>query len=331
MAEKGAYLTGTVYNRPTLFEILAQKSLAATLEPAFKKILSFLISFNFERYGHILQWEDEGYLLFNALLQRYYLRKYSASFSETFYGLKRIAVVDSKLEGNLSRRQQMLSLISLVMLPYLKNKLAQLSLKYQFEEADNCETQGKLKKLFRKCVIKGHLIFFTLYKTLEVYRYILYISEESMYPSSLLRLLRITLTYSKPQSTDTIMDLLSKIKQNSFSADDGWDLFQRIVTRFLELGAFFLQFLSWWNQENYMTDIMSLPSPPPPNVPETALRYKGTCPLCHMPQRVHTVLMVSGFVFCYQCILPEIRENKRCPVTHYPATEDDLVRLYIDA
>lgn len=40
MAEKSVYLTGTVYNRPTLFEILAQKSLASTLEPAFKQVLS---------------------------------------------------------------------------------------------------------------------------------------------------------------------------------------------------------------------------------------------------------------------------------------------------
>ncbi|XP_011145692.1 peroxisome assembly protein 12 [Harpegnathos saltator] len=330
MAEKGAYLTGTVYNRPTLFEILAQKSLASTLEPAFKKILSFLISFNPERYGHILQWEDESYLLFNALLQRYYLKKYSASFSETFYGLKRIAVVDSKLKENLSRKQRVLSLISLVLLPYLKNKLAQLSLKYQFKEINSCARQGKLQKLFHKCLVKGHLILFILYKSLEVYNYILYISEQSMYPSPLLKLLRITLTYSELQPTHTIIDLLSKLKQNSFTIDDGWDLLQSTVTHFLELSAFFLQFLSWWNQENYVTDIMNLPSPPPPNVPNTAFRHKGNCPLCHMPQRIHTVLMVSGFVFCYQCILSEIRENKRCPVTHYPATEDDLVRLYID-
>ncbi|XP_032674423.1 peroxisome assembly protein 12 isoform X1 [Odontomachus brunneus] len=335
MAEKGAYLTGTVYNRPTLFEILAQKSLASTLEPAFKKVLSFLVSFNPERYRHVLQWEDEGYLLFNILLQRYYLRKYSASFSETFYGLKRIVVVNSEtsqseLKEKLSRKQKILSLISLALLPYLKTKLAQLILKYQFEEADGCVTQGRLQRLFRKCVIRGHLILFTLYKSLEIYSYILYISEESMYPSSLLRLLRITLTYSEPQSTQTIMDLLNKLKHNSFTFDDGWDMFQRTVTSCLELGAFFLQFLSWWNQENYMTDLMNLPSPPPPDVSKTALRHKGTCPLCHMPQRIHTVLMVSGFVFCYQCILSEVRENKRCPVTHYPATEDDLVRLYID-
>jgi len=40
MAEKGAHLTGTTYIRPSIFEIIAQKSLASTLEPAFKKILS---------------------------------------------------------------------------------------------------------------------------------------------------------------------------------------------------------------------------------------------------------------------------------------------------
>lgn len=124
----------------------------------------------------------------------------------------------------------------------------------------------KLQELLRRSVIKGHLILSTLYKLLEVYSYIRYISEESMYPSPLLRLLRITLTYSEPQSTHSIMDLLSKIKQNAFTVDDGWDILQRTTTRFLELGAFFLQFLSWWNQENYMTDIMSLPSPLPPIV-----------------------------------------------------------------
>lgn len=60
----------------------------------------------------------------------------AASFSETFYGLKRVAVVDSKLKRNLSYKQQILSLILIVIFPYLKNKLAQLSSRYQLEEVD---------------------------------------------------------------------------------------------------------------------------------------------------------------------------------------------------
>ncbi|XP_011635251.1 peroxisome assembly protein 12 [Pogonomyrmex barbatus] len=331
MAEKGAHLTGTAYIRPSIFEIIAQESLASTLEPAFNKILSFLVSFNMERYGHILKWTDEGYLIFNALLQRYYLKKYSASFSETFYGLKRVTVHNSKLKERLTSKKQMLSLILIVTFPYLKNKLAQYSLKYKLQEVDNlASTEQNREKFFHKCIIKGHSFFFIIYETLVLYSYILYVSEKSMYPSPLLRLLSVTLTYADPQSALTITELLRKIKYNSFTISDGWNIFQRIVTGSLELGAFFLQFLSWWSQENYNMNIMNLPAPSPPKVPNIAQQYKGICPLCHKPHRIHTVLMVSGYVFCYQCILSEVRIKKRCPVTHYPAKEDDLIRLYIE-
>lgn len=63
----------------------------------------------------------------------------AASFSETFYGLKRVAVIDSKFKGKLSYKQQILSLILIVTLPYLKNKLTKFSLKYRLEEADDRE------------------------------------------------------------------------------------------------------------------------------------------------------------------------------------------------
>lgn len=329
MAEKGAHLTGTAYTRPSIFEIIAQESLASTLEPAFKKILSFLVSFNPERYGHILQWVDEGYLIFNVLLQRYYLRRYSASFSETFYGLKRVTVVNSKLQEKLSHQQQILSLILVVTFPYLKNKLVQLSLKYKLQEIDGSISRERRQKFFRKCVVRGHIIFFIIYETLVLYNYILYVSEKSIYPSLLLRLLSVTLTYADPQSTLTIAELLRKIKYNSFTIDDGWNIIQRIITGSIELGAFFLQFLSWWSQENYDMN-MSLPAPSPPKVPNITQQYKGICPLCRKPHRIPTVLMVSGYVFCYQCILSEIRTKKKCPVTHYPVKEDDLIRLYIE-
>lgn len=119
---------------------------------------------------------------------------------------------------------------------------------------------------FRKYIIKGHSILFITYESLVLYNYILYISEKSVYPSLLLRLLSVTLTYADPHTALTITELLRKIKYNSFTIGDGWNILQRIVTGSLELGAFFLQFLSWWTQENYNMDIMSLPAPPPPKV-----------------------------------------------------------------
>lgn len=61
----------------------------------------------------------------------------AASFSETFYGLKRVTVVNSKLKEKLSYKQHILSLILIVTFPYLKNKLAQLSARYKLQEIDN--------------------------------------------------------------------------------------------------------------------------------------------------------------------------------------------------
>ncbi|CAL7942245.1 unnamed protein product [Xylocopa violacea] len=330
MAEKGAHLTGTTFIRPSIFEIVAQESFASTVEPAFKKILSFIVSFNIERYGHILRWEDEAFLIFNTILQRHYFNKYSASFSEAFYGLKRIAVSDSKDERNLSNERKKLSLMLIVLFPYIKNKLSRLSQEYKLAEVDGYTPKSKWQKLYRTCIVKGNAIFFMVYEFMVLYNYILYVSGKSPYTSPLLRLLSISLTYAKPEPTISISDLLRKIRDNSFGVSDSIDILQRSTTTFLEFGAFFLQFLSWWSEEHYFTNLLSLPIPPPPKIPETAKRYKGICPICCEAFRVHTVLSVSGYAFCYQCILPVIRRDKKCPVTNYPAKEDDLIRLYLD-
>ncbi|KAK2578931.1 hypothetical protein KPH14_011137 [Odynerus spinipes] len=329
MAEKGAHLTGTTCTKPSIFEIIAQESLAYTLEPAFKRILSFIISFNPERYGHLLEWSDEGYLIFNTFLQRHYLSKYSASFSETFYGLKRVALVNGKLDEQLSKKQKYLSLIFLVLIPYLREKLSKLSYRYKLQEIDGYISQSKWERLLRKCVIKGHVTYCTLYESITLCNYILYVSGKTMHATPLLRLLGTILTYSDTRTIVPITELLYKAKSNSFTINDGFDILQTTVARSLEIGAFFLQFLSWWNQENYFSDIMSLPAPPAPKVPESARRYKGLCPLCMKAPHIRTVLIVSGYVFCYQCILPVVRTKKCCPITNYPANEDDLIRLYI--
>ncbi|XP_017799592.1 PREDICTED: peroxisome assembly protein 12 [Habropoda laboriosa] len=330
MAEKGAHLTGTTFTRPSIFEIIAQESFASTVEPAFKKFFSYIISFNIERYGHLLRWADEVYLIFNAILQQYYFNKYSASFSEAFYSLKCISVVNSKVKHKLSKEQKKLSIILIVLFPYIKNKLSQLSQQYKREEVDGYAPKSKFEKLYHTCVTKGSTIIFMVYEFMVLYNYVLYVSGKSVYTSPLLRLLSVTLTYAEPQPIVSVSDLLRKIKHNSFGINDGIHIFQRMVTTSLEFGAFFLQFLSWWTQEHYSINLLSLPIPPPPKIPETAKQYKGTCPICHKALRVHTVLSVSGYAFCYQCILPVIRKDGKCPVTNYPAKEDDLIRLYLE-
>lgn len=330
MAEKGAHLTGTTFIRPSIFEIIAQESFASTVEPAFKKFFSFILSFNPERYEHILRWTDEAYLIFNIILQRHYFKKYSASFSEAFYGLKRIAIKDSTIKHKLSSRQEKLCLILTVLFPYLKSKLQQLSERYQLEKIDGSAPRSKWQRLYRDCVVKGYTTTFMIYEFMVLYNYILYVAGKSVYHSPLLRILSVSLTYAVPEPVLSIADLLRKIKHNSFGISDTVDILQRSVTTSLEFGAFFLQFVSWWTQEHYEKSLMTLPVPPPPKIPEVAKQYKGKCPICCKEFRVPVVLSISGYAFCYQCILPVIRETKKCPVTSYPAVEDDLIRLYLD-
>lgn len=76
----------------------------------------------------------------------------------------------------------------------------------------------------------------------------------------------MTLTYSRNTEFISISELLSKWKEGNFTTNDGVHLLQRGFTRSLELGAFFLQFINWWNQENFNVNLLSLPVPPAPTV-----------------------------------------------------------------
>lgn len=62
----------------------------------------------------------------------------AASFSETFYSLKRITIVNSKIKCELSNKQRKFSLMLTVLFPYIKIKLSQLVEKYKLEEVDDC-------------------------------------------------------------------------------------------------------------------------------------------------------------------------------------------------
>lgn len=62
----------------------------------------------------------------------------AASFSETFYSLKRIIIVNSKVKCELSNKQRRLSLMLTILFPYIKIKLSQLVEKYKLKEVDDC-------------------------------------------------------------------------------------------------------------------------------------------------------------------------------------------------
>ena len=91
-------------------------------------------------------------------------------------------------------------------------------------------------------------------------------SGKSNYPSPLLRLISVTLSYSFVRPTVVITDLLYKIKEGTFTWGDSGTIFEEVAAKSLEIGAFFLRFLQWWSNENYDKSLTDLPTPMPPNV-----------------------------------------------------------------
>lgn len=91
---------------------------------------------NPSRYGFLWRSFDELYLLLDLLLQNHFLFHCSASFSENFYGLKRVSgVLGLPVNRSLHRKSRWRSLLLLCLVPYLRIKL-EATLARQREEED---------------------------------------------------------------------------------------------------------------------------------------------------------------------------------------------------
>lgn len=102
-----------------------------------------------------------------------------------------------------------------------------------------------------------------------------------------------------------------------------------LMLRGLEFGGFFLQFIQWWqDSSSSQRSIAQLPIPDPPKLDQNANKYSNVCPICLQDFVIPTILQISGYVFCYKCITKHLKKRQTCPVTNYPATMDDLVRIY---
>ncbi|PPR02469.1 hypothetical protein CVT24_002018 [Panaeolus cyanescens] len=120
--------------KPSLFELVAQEQLKDLLQPALKYVLAVFAQ-RYPRYLlRIVNRHEEFYALIMLIVERHYLKKHNASFSENFYGLKRrrrpyieteraVAAVGGIPAGEKLRgREIWRSLLFLVGVPYLKAK-----------------------------------------------------------------------------------------------------------------------------------------------------------------------------------------------------------------
>lgn len=106
----------------------------------------------------------------------------------------------------------------------------------------------------------------------------------------------ILYTLGKSSSHNPLLRVLGiRLQHADDSSDSGLSL-----TKVIEMGAFFVQFLEWWftNQSTQAKSILSLPVPPAPHSKawEKCPKAKtGECPLCRQPWKNECVLRVSGY------------------------------------
>ncbi|XP_042339108.1 peroxisome assembly protein 12-like, partial [Plectropomus leopardus] len=110
---------------------------------------------NPSRFGFLWRRFDELYLLLDLLLQNHFLSHCSASFSENFYGLKRVSWRRGLGPGHLGLdvRSHWRSLLLLCLVPYLRAKL-EASLARQRDEEDFSIrlAQSRKQRLYRAAV-----------------------------------------------------------------------------------------------------------------------------------------------------------------------------------
>ncbi|ORY75360.1 Pex12 amino terminal region-domain-containing protein, partial [Leucosporidium creatinivorum] len=129
---------GQDHHRPSFFELAAQEQLRDLLAPVVRYVLSVFAQRNPRYLLRIVNRHDEFFALVMFFVERHYLKAWGASFAENFYGLKRRRVLGTggdktraavELTGQsekLGKREIRMSLVFLILVPYLRSKAQDL-------------------------------------------------------------------------------------------------------------------------------------------------------------------------------------------------------------
>lgn len=340
MAEFGAHITVTARTRPSIFDVVAQDGLMSTLQPAVTHVMKVVAESNPEKYEWCLKYSSEIFAAFNLILQHHYLSNYGGSFAENFYDLKRIQLKGERhlKPLSISHEAYIKSLLTLVAFPYLWSHLDNVYQDVKEKEADNRLSEEGWRNKLQKLVLKLWPALHFSWELLTLLFYVRYLIGKSRFHSPLLLMCGVRLANLDKEDYE-IIDMRAEKMLSFRSIRNLQELAQWMIERVgsslmnsLEVAAFFLQFLDWfYSSSNTPRSLTNQPIPPPPKTAGIQ-RISGLktedCPICLKTRRQDTVLSVSGYVFCYSCILLYVRREGKCPVTGYPASTAQLIRIY---
>ncbi|KAK5914675.1 hypothetical protein CgunFtcFv8_009098 [Champsocephalus gunnari] len=360
MAEAGAHLTSSgssASEQPSVFEVLAQESLMEAVRPALRHAVKVLAESNPSRFSFLFRFYDELFLFLDLMLQNHFLSVSSASFSENFYGLKRVCSVAARCPAPrfpaslfLSRKSHWRSLLLLCVAPYLRVKLEAVLARQRDEEDFSIRLDQSRVQRMRRAVLVLFPFVGGAWRGAAFIQQLLYLFGATKTHNPLLWLAGVRLARL---SGDDLKELELRSRRGDRLEGDSvrqracWVMSRGVrgvalsLSSSLSLGVFFLQFLDWFyssENQNAVKSLTSFPAPPPPlhlkrdpsanQSAEIEPSANRMCPLCRRVRSNSTVLSTSGFVFCYRCIFSFVKDQRRCPVSGFPSEPQHLIKIY---
>ncbi|KAL2345823.1 hypothetical protein Fmac_007108 [Flemingia macrophylla] len=369
--ERMLFQVGGQGSRPTFFEMAAAQQLPASLRGALTYSIGVL-ALRRPFLHKVLDFEDESFALLMLVLESHTLRTTDASFSESLYGLRRrpANISLNTHHATLRRRHKLLSVLFLVVLPYLKSKLhsiynrdrearlqatlwgdqAQGPFLQDYSPASSVSTRvaNRVQRIVGFCYPWLHAGT----EGLQFAYQLLYLLDATGYYSLALHALGIHVCRATGQELMDTSSRISKMRNRERERLRGPQWLKTLqgallsctytVLDYAQTGliaaVFFFKMMEWWYQsaEERMSAPTVYPPPPPPPPPKVAKEGiplppdRTNCPLCSQKRVNPSVVTVSGFVFCYGCIFKYITQYNRCPITLTPATVDQIRRLFHD-
>ncbi|CAG2117168.1 unnamed protein product, partial [Medioppia subpectinata] len=212
----------TSETNPSIFEVLAQQSLADGLRRAANYLINILYTNNTEKFDFWYKNFDEIYLLADICVQFCHLKAFNASFAEHFYSLKRISA-DKTRHRVLNGRQVLTSLALLTAFPYIKAKFDSLYARLKLRELES-QTTDQLNR--QRLFVRAYPTILTFCRLLSLYYEISYAVDRNPYHSPLVRLAGVRLINLEDTDfkapTDQLMYISLILYTNNTEKFDFW-------------------------------------------------------------------------------------------------------------
>ncbi|KAF8211453.1 cyclin-dependent protein kinase inhibitor [Mycena galopus ATCC 62051] len=334
--------------KPSLFELVAQEQLRDLLQPALKYVLAVFAQ-QYPRYLlRIVNKHEEFYAAIMLLVERHYLRKHNASFSENFYGLKRRrrpfietervkAAVGGIPQGEKLRTQEIWrSLLFLVGVPYLRAKAQDY-----YEELGggiSSDVDGPRVSSdpgWRRIFKAAYPWLNTSFELWLLVCNIAYLFGQTPFYRPWLSWIDIDLrrlgaedfraTAAARNSPIGPRTPLAWIRRMLLASPQA--LFESLRL-LLPTAIFFVKFLEWWYSpgspaRSFSTSPLGPAVPPPRMLPPHPQgipfhpQSYGKCPIC-LDGIKNATALPSGYVYCYRCAYDHVEQHGKCPVTLMP-------------